>query len=141
MIIIDFDYALVVDHSAVAAIHGITQRYAKVDKKVLLVNLGKKCHRRLHRTGDHAILRRQITPAFHLHDAASDVEREERYTRQGRISPSHSQADTHPMSDHHEESHRIEDLPMFSAGINPLDREVDILYEEQGDFSIHSKRN
>lgn len=141
MIIIDFEYALVVDHSAVAAIHGITHRFAKVGKKVLLVNLAKKCHGRLHRTGDHEMLRRQITPAFHVQNV-SDSEDEPEPPRMRRSSSAEPGTQTPPLSDHHDESRRLlEDLPMFSAGIDPVETEVEVLYEEQGEWSIHEKKS
>jgi len=151
MIIIDFENALVVDHSAVAAIQGISKRFAKVDKKVLLVNLAKKCHGRLHRTGNHKMLRRQITPAFHLHnttgsgggidDNVMDVEGEPAERRNNppplrRTSSGGSATDTITI-----ESHVLGDLPMFSAGIDPVENEVEALYEKQGDYSIHEKKD
>lgn len=163
MIILDLEYALVVDHSAVSAIHGITHRFAKVGKKVLLVNLGKKCHGRLHRTGDHKVLRRQIKPAFHLHHGASrsedetkdavagagevDVEQnaamnESRLPPLRRI-PSAGSAVTPPLSGHFDEtsSHlNLGDLPMFLADLDTMEHEVEVLYEEQGEYSIHEKK-
>lgn len=59
-VIIDLKDALIIDHSAVAAIGGITHRFAKVEKRVLLVNVPHKSHGRLHRTGDHNQLKQQI---------------------------------------------------------------------------------
>lgn len=59
-VVIDLKDALIIDHSAVAAIGGITHRFAKAGKRVLLVNVPQKSHGRLHRTGDHGILKNQI---------------------------------------------------------------------------------
>ena len=161
MIILDFENALVVDHSAVSAIHGITHRFAKVGKKVLLVNLGKKCHGRLHRTGDHKMLRRQITPAFHLRHGASRSEDETKDTGAGEVDveqntamnesrlpplrriPSTGSAATPPLSGYFDESSNhlnLGDLPMFAAGIDTVEHEVEVLYEEQGEYSIHEKK-
>jgi MFS superfamily sulfate permease-like transporter len=133
-IIIDFEYALIVDHSAVAAIQGITQRFAKVEKQVLLINLCKKSHGRLHRTGDHKVLRRQITPAVHVRDS-SDAE-------VGKVSnvSDTGGTETPPLFDHHTEAHRVENLPMFQATVDTVEHEVDILSQKQGDFSIHDKK-
>ena len=139
MIVIDFEHAIVVDHSAVAALHGITHRFAKVNKTVLLVNLGKKCHGRLHRTGDHKMLRRQITPAFHVHEA-SDNGVEGAEAAVGPISSDDTERETPHLLDHYDDAHRIEDLPMFSAGIDPVEQEMEFLFEEQGDLSIHDKK-
>lgn len=59
-VIVDLKDALIIDHSAVAAIGGITHRFGKVGKRVLLVNVPHKSHGRLHRTGDHDQLSKQI---------------------------------------------------------------------------------
>lgn len=133
-IIIDFEYALIVDHSAVAAIQGITQRFAKVEKTVLLINLCKKSHGRLHRTGDHKVLRRQITPAVHVR-TSTDAEA-------GKVSTGSDtgRSDTPPISDHPTEPHRVEDLPMFQATVDTVEHEVVILSNAQGDISIHEKK-
>jgi len=74
-IVIDLKDALIIDHSAVAAIGGITHRFAKVGKRVLLVNVPHKSHGRLHRTGDHEVLHQQIvTHPQELHDVEHDAE-------------------------------------------------------------------
>lgn len=61
IVVIDLKDALVIDHSAVAAIQGITRRFEQVGKRVLLANVPHKSVGRLHRTGDHGVLRRQMT--------------------------------------------------------------------------------
>lgn len=60
VVVIDFKDALIIDHSAVAAIQGITHRFRKADKEVLITNLAKKCTGRIYRTGDHDVLNSQI---------------------------------------------------------------------------------
>ena len=73
-VIIDFRDALVIDHSAVAAIEGVSHRFAKAGKRVLLTNLPVKSHGRMHRThGDHAALQRQITRHENFQDVLDDV--------------------------------------------------------------------
>jgi hypothetical protein len=57
-IILDFQDALIVDHSAVAAIQGICHRFEQAGKHVVLQNVATKSQGRLHRTGDHKALRR-----------------------------------------------------------------------------------
>jgi len=60
-VVIDFKNALIIDHSAVAAIQGITSRFEKADKRVLLTNLPTKSQGRLQRThGDYDTLAKQI---------------------------------------------------------------------------------
>lgn len=61
IVVIDLKDGLVIDHSAVAAIQGITRRFEQVGKRVLLTNVPHKSVGRLHRTGDHSVLKRQMT--------------------------------------------------------------------------------
>jgi SulP family sulfate permease len=60
VVIVDFGDSMVVDHSAVAAIHGVTHRYRQAGKTVLLTNLNKRSHKVLGRTGDRPLLADQI---------------------------------------------------------------------------------
>jgi SulP family sulfate permease len=68
VVIIDFKDALIIDHSAVAAIQGITHRFHQAGKEVLLTNLAKKSTGRIYRTGDHDVLNAQIQPFTHFED-------------------------------------------------------------------------
>jgi len=64
VVIIDLKDALIIDHSAVAAVQGITHRFEQVNKRVLLTNLPTKSQGRLQRThGDYDMLARQIKPS------------------------------------------------------------------------------
>ena len=67
-VVIDLHSSLVVDHSAVAAIQGITHRFKKAGKTVLLTNVPDKSHGRLRRAGDHDMLDEQITPSSKIVD-------------------------------------------------------------------------
>lgn len=61
-VILDFKDALIIDHSAVAAIQGLTHRYALAGKCVIIMNIQPKCVGRMHRThGDHDKLHTQMT--------------------------------------------------------------------------------
>ncbi|KAL3803134.1 hypothetical protein HJC23_003409 [Cyclotella cryptica] len=149
-VVIDFKDALIIDHSAVAAIGGITHRYAKVGKRVLLINLPHKSHGRLHRTGDHTILAKQIilhedelvdveegskTPKSNDNaDAASGIQKENKeegdeghtiYNGDGGI------------TDEHATLKGLQDLQMFQAGVDSLDHEIDHLEAVQGTFTVH----
>eukprot|EP00546_Thalassionema_frauenfeldii_P003486 CAMPEP_0178938498 /NCGR_PEP_ID=MMETSP0786-20121207/26363_1 /TAXON_ID=186022 /ORGANISM="Thalassionema frauenfeldii, Strain CCMP 1798" /LENGTH=745 /DNA_ID=CAMNT_0020617221 /DNA_START=346 /DNA_END=2583 /DNA_ORIENTATION=- len=60
-VIIDLQDALIQDHSAVAALQGITHRFAQANKQVLVVNLPIKSQGRLERThGDYDALQKQV---------------------------------------------------------------------------------
>lgn len=152
-IVIDLKDAVIIDHSAVAAIQGVTHRFDKVGKRVLLVNLPTKCHGRLHRThGDHDMLRRQIT-------AASDVRKSEISSGDEESSPTTSASvgettaasaseqpgDETGLSPHTAPPQRIDEvtigetlnhLHMFDVPVDSVDHEMEVLLEEQGKVSI-----
>ena len=61
VVILDFKDALIIDHSAVAAIQGICHRFEQAGKQVYLTHVPLKSHGRLHRTGDQKALLSKIT--------------------------------------------------------------------------------
>lgn len=78
-VILDFKDALVIDHSAVAAIQGLTHRYALAGKRVIILNIQGKCLGRMQRThGDHDKLHTQmshhVTDIEHQGEAGGDNE-------------------------------------------------------------------
>lgn len=160
-VVIDLKDALIIDHSAVAAIGGITHRFAKVGKRVLLVNVPHKSHGRLHRTGNHGILQQQIvTHPEELHDVENcdDTKNDEPETPpadlldeanqetppQVRISDSMSLASGYQGDDGVEVSHDVmphsyvglEHLHMFQAPVDGVDTELDKLCDQSGRFEI-----
>lgn len=118
VVIIDLSDALVIDHSAVAAIQGITHRFAKLDKRVLLTNVPRKSHGRLHRTGDHKQLSQQMTPAADL----VDVQKQQQQQRVGEANV----GDT------------LSHLHVFHAPVESIETELSRLEKDQGSVSIHS---
>jgi MFS superfamily sulfate permease-like transporter len=146
-VVIDFKDALIIDHSAVAAIGGITHRFAKVGKRVLLVNLPHKSHGRLHRTGDHAILEKQII--LHKDELVSVEQGEATRTSEsaddsGEVSEEKKTESVHvtysgdvgPVDEYHTPKD-LQDLQMFNAGAKSVDEEIDHLEEVQGTFEVH----
>ena len=109
VIVIDLKDALVIDHSAVSAIEGITKRFALADKRVLLVNMPIKAHGRLHRTADHEVLKSQIvTPGSQaLYEMAPDNEKTS-----------------------------LGELDMFQKPIETPEEEMEKLQKKQGDVNI-----
>ena len=101
--------ALVIDHSAVSAIEGITKRFALADKRVLLVNMPIKAHGRLHRTADHEVLKSQIvTPGSQaLYEMAPDNEKTS-----------------------------LGELDMFQKPVETPEEEMEKLQKKQGDVNI-----
>lgn len=69
-VILDFKDALIIDHSAVAAIQGLTHRYGLAGKHVIILNTQAKCVGRMQRThGDHNKLHTQMS--HHVTDVES----------------------------------------------------------------------
>ena len=145
-VVIDFKDALIIDHSAVAAIGGITHRFAKVGKRVLLVNLPHKSHGRLHRTGDHAILEKQIVQhqdelvtveqggeTTRTTESAEVGDSEEKKTDS--IHATYS-GDAGAVDEYHKPKD-LQDLHMFKAGDKSVDEEINHLEDVQGTFEVH----
>ena len=127
-VVIDLTDALIIDHSAVAAVQGVTHRFAQAGKRVLLTNINHKCKGRMQRTGHHGMLADQLTHpdnSEHVEEGSSEEE--------------HGQ---HAERGHTYEAGALGTLPMFTAGEtrNVYD-EVEILYEDQGDVSLHEKKD
>lgn len=152
MVIIDFKDALIIDHSAVAAIQGITHRFAQVGKEVLLVNLPKKSHGRLQRTGDHDMLKSQITGASKLKDTPtpSDVDDEESQVDrlQGHNVATQvegaSEEEVRPLNVNAgiaDEGHTLAHIPMLQNPVDSITAQLDHLIETQPEASIHEKTN
>lgn len=144
-VVIDFKDALIIDHSAVAAIGGITHRFAKVGKRVLLVNLPHKSHGRLHRTGDHSILEKQII--LHKDELVSVEQGETTRTTTSADGEDTEEKKTESVHDAYsgdagavDEYHTpkdLQDLQMFKAGDKSVDEEIDHLEDVQGTFEVH----
>jgi MFS superfamily sulfate permease-like transporter len=75
-VILDFKDALIIDHSAVAAIQGLTHRYALAGKRVIIMNIPAKGIGRMRRThGDHDKLHMQMS--HHVIDIGGEEEYDE----------------------------------------------------------------
>ena len=143
-VILDFKDALIIDHSAVAAIQGLSHRFAKKEKRVLLTNLPEKSHKRLHRTGNHAMLKQQITSQSNLDYIAEEADEENQAKTNGRSSASlildATQASTEPLErvDEFGYGEKLSHLHIFQNPIDPVESEIALLGKDQGSFSIHS---
>ena len=165
-VVIDLKDALIIDHSAVAAIGGITHRFAKVGKRILLVNVPHKSHGRLHRTGDHGILQQQIvTHPKELYDVehgadlkqdvvsevpdaagvGSDEESATTPVPPATIADSQSLASGYQGEDdgvevlNHVVPHSymgLSDLHMFQSPVDDVGTELDKLCDQSGRFEV-----
>lgn len=145
-VVIDFKDALVIDHSAVAAIQGISHRFEMAGKRVLLTNLAKKCHGRLHRTGNHQMLRRQISNDRVFEDidvesfgANSAAAKERECDEIAALGPP-KDTDEHfeERVDEYRVGEALSKLPMFQAPIRPVSAELAHLTDDQINLSLHS---
>jgi len=113
-IVLDFRDALIIDHSAVAAIQGLAHRYGLAGKKVILANIKPKCEGRMHRThGDRAKLTEQM--AYTVKDVEAGSETEEG-------SSGDSAASTPETG-----TKNLQELKMFSTDIDGHVKELDSL--------------
>jgi len=126
IVIIDFKDALIIDHSAVAAIQGVSQRFEQAGKKVLLTNVQQKSHGRLHRTGDHKALKRQLT------NEIADVEN-------GVPEPEETVEFSGSRTDEFKIGSLLGKLNMFQAPVEPVENEVEGLLKDQGPVEVHDK--
>lgn len=122
-IILDFKDALIIDHSAVAAIQGLTHRYGLAGKLVILSNIKSKCSGRMHRThGDRAKLQEQMSHSI------QDVEDQD--------------LKIEPVESNEGNIHNLQELKMFTTGIDPVDKELLSLATEEDKYSVKSvKKN
>jgi SulP family sulfate permease len=125
-VIIDLKDGLVIDHSAVAAIQGIMHRFSKAGKRVLLTNIPHKCHGRLHRTGDHTVLKRHI--AHNNGIRMQDVH----LLHQPLLVGGEEQA----IADEATFGGMISDLPMFDVPTESVDQQLSVLEEIQGSVIV-----
>jgi len=117
-IILDFKDALIVDHSAVAAIQGLTHRYALAGKLVVLSNIQPKCVGRMHRThGDKGKLQEQMSHS--VRDVEHQGEENETTTTIPNVQ-------------------NLQQLKMFSTDIDGVEEELETLLKEENKYSVES---
>lgn len=164
-VIIDFKDALIIDHSAVAAIEGIVHRFAQAGKRVFLVNLPKKCHGRLQRTGDHSMIKTQNidssnlkntpTPSIIDDDNPNDEESQANVPVEqpaaaefGLSTQSHvvgaSQEETRPLNVNAgiaNEGEALSNIPMLQLPTESITSQLDHFLATQPEASIHEKKS
>jgi len=118
-VILDFRDALIIDHSAVAAIQGLSHRYALAGKRVIIINIQSKCVGRMQRThGDKDKLHIQMS-----HQVA-DLE------SQGREG---EQIDENIARGTSSEPKDLQNLKMFEANVDGMDVELNKLLDNSAD--------
>eukprot|EP00536_Pseudo-nitzschia_multiseries_P000845 jgi/Psemu1/294189/fgenesh1_pm.11_\ len=120
-VILDFKDVLVVDHSAVAAIQGLTHRYALAGKRVIILNIQSKCAGRMRRThGDHDKFHEQIS--HKVQDVESQTN-EDGYGAESRDTTTKTRG--------------LQDLQMFQTDIDGIEKEIEKLTRENC-YSVQS---
>ena len=117
-VILDFKDALIIDHSAVAAIQGLSHRYALAGKPIIILNIQQKCVGRMQRThGDKDKLHTQMS-----HQVA-DLESQGREgeEREENVADSTSS-----------EPKDLQNLKMFEANVDGIDTELNKLIDNNG---------
>mmetsp|Transcript_12812 Transcript_12812/g.19151 ORF Transcript_12812/g.19151 Transcript_12812/m.19151 type:complete len:585 (+) Transcript_12812:49-1803(+) len=117
-VILDFKDALIIDHSAVAAIQGLSHRYALAGKRIIILNIQQKCVGRMQRThGDKDKLHTQMS-----HQVA-DLESQGREgeEREENVADSTSS-----------EPKDLQNLKMFEANVDGIDTELNKLIDNNG---------
>merc|ERR1719282_1309127 len=136
-VVLDFKDAIVIDHSAVAAIQGLTHRYALAGKLVIILNISKKCVGRMHRThGDRDKLHDQMSYAV------EDIEGQQ---NGGGIEKdvvddiSKNGGDDGDGSDRNGDMLALQDLAMFQADVDggTMDKAIEKLGQENR-YSVQS---
>jgi len=128
-IILDFKDALIVDHSAVAAIQGLTHRYALAGKLVILSNVKPKCVGRMRRThGDRAKLHKQMS------HTVEDVEHQDNGTDIIAI----DEDATTSKGSKGGNVQNLQQLKMFSTDIDGVNKELEMLDQEENRYSVES---
>ena len=123
-IILDFKDALIVDHSAVAAIQGLTHRYSLAGKLVILENIKSKWVGRMHRThGDRKKLKEQLS-----HNV-KDVEG-------GADTDGSTSADT--SSEKPAGVENLQELKMFSNDLNGHEKQLETLRKESDKYKCET---
>ena len=127
VIILDFKDALIIDHSAVAAIQGLTHRYGLAGKLVILNNINSKCVGRMNRThGDRTKLKEQMG------HTVADVEG-------GTPTDTPTSTGTNAEAKHIE---NLQQLEMFTTEIGGHDKELEVLAMDAEKFTVESvKKN
>eukprot|EP00985_Skeletonema_marinoi_P009513 scaffold4418_cov130-Skeletonema_marinoi.AAC.6 len=117
-VILDFKDALIIDHSAVAAIQGLSHRYALAGKRIIILNIQQKCVGRMQRThGDKDKLHTQMS-----HQVA-DLE------SQGREGEERAENIADSTSS---EPKDLQNLKMFEANVDGIDTELNKLIDNNG---------
>lgn len=118
VVVLDFKDAIIIDHSAVAAIQGLSHRYALAGKRVVIMNVQAKCIGRMQRThGDLDKIHLQMS--HHVADLENQEEDVDVSVENVVGTVSHE----HGSKGLQNEAH-LQNLKMFETDIDGIDAEL-----------------
>ena len=118
-VVLDFKDALIIDHSAVAAIQGLSHRYALAGKRIIIMNVQSKCVGRMQRThGDNDRLHTQMS--HHVTDLESQRNEDESF-------------DANIVGSASQEPKDLQHLKMFETDVDGMDVELTKLVDKSFD--------
>jgi SulP family sulfate permease len=118
VVVLDFKDAIIIDHSAVAAIQGLSHRYALAGKRVVIMNVQAKCIGRMQRThGDLDKIHLQMS--HHVADLENQEEDGEVSVENVVGTVSHE----HESKGLQNEAH-LQNLKMFETDVDGIDAEL-----------------
>lgn len=118
VVVLDFKDAIIIDHSAVAAIQGLSHRYALAGKRVVIMNVQAKCIGRMQRThGDLDKIHLQMS--HHVVDLENQEEDVDESVENVVGTVSHE----HEPKGLQNEAH-LQNLKMFETDIDGIDAEL-----------------
>eukprot|EP00538_Stauroneis_constricta_P006287 CAMPEP_0119549120 /NCGR_PEP_ID=MMETSP1352-20130426/2895_1 /TAXON_ID=265584 /ORGANISM="Stauroneis constricta, Strain CCMP1120" /LENGTH=763 /DNA_ID=CAMNT_0007594591 /DNA_START=117 /DNA_END=2408 /DNA_ORIENTATION=+ len=158
-VILDFEDAIIVDHSAVVGIQGIVHRYETVGKQALLVNLPCSSCLMMQRTGDSDSLRKDLKRKHVLADLMSGEFDEEspsilsiadhmsvEFEIPGEVEIPHAESgevaapfECTGLMDETRVGGQLKCLKMFELGVHPINVELAQLGQNQPRLSIVEK--
>lgn len=117
-VVLDFKDAIIIDHSAVAAIQGLSHRYALAGKRVIIMNVQAKCIGRMQRThGDLDKIHLQMS-----HHVA-DLENQEEDVDESAENVVGTVSHEHESKGLHNEA-QLQHLKMFETDVDGIDAEL-----------------
>lgn len=144
-VVLDLENALIVDHSAVAAIQALTNRFKKANKRVLLTNLTTKSHARLNRTGNLDQL--QLTDRMNIIDIEGNRIPEtpaeggkKGHRRVSSAAQALAAVTPDRMVNQYEVGEMLGNLAIFQNPREFVDDHVEFLLQDQGPVDIQEKK-
>lgn len=117
-VVLDFKDAIIIDHSAVAAIQGLSHRYALAGKRVIIMNVQAKCIGRMQRTHED-LDKIHLQMSHHV----ADLENQEEDVDESAENVVGTVSHEHESKGLHNEA-QLQHLKMFETDVDGIDAEL-----------------